>query len=105
MAPIEPGRHYQATERIFRDNRLIYAPGDFIPHEHAVRLGLVDDDGAVRTEPVVDEDEANAADKQGARTEARATRATEDREVKAESDRTAEAVKGGLSTQSIKPKE
>lgn len=91
MPSVKKGQAVYAARRIFVDGRLAYAPGDIVPHDHAVKLGLIEAPAAELAEPEqTAEPVAPTPDETAkARTEARARRQGSDRQTVAPEDRSA----------------
>lgn len=88
-APRE-GQPIYAEDRIFEDDRLIYAAGDVVPFDHAVRLGLITGPDVPPTGPEPAETDPATPDETAAnRASARARRQAADRQTNAPEDRSA----------------
>lgn len=88
-APDVKGNPIHAPRRIFEDGILRYAAGDVVPHEHAIRLGLIDPPATPEPEPVPEPVPATPDETAKARGEARARRQQADRQTRAPEDRSA----------------
>lgn len=88
-APDVKGNPIYAPHRIFENDRLTYAAGDVVPHEHAVRLGLIDAPATPEPEPEPEPVPVTPDETARNRAEARARRQTADRKTTAPEDRSA----------------
>lgn len=83
------GNPIYADRRIFVDGILRYTPGDIVPHDHAIRLGLIEAPTTPEPEPTPEPVPVTPDETARNRAEARARRQTADRQTRAPEDRSA----------------